>query len=283
MDERGIVSKSKLTALANKIKTKASVSGAYTLDDLVDVVDDIETGGITPTGTKQVSITQNGTTTEDVTNYASAEITVNVGGGGSVSVETLNVTENGTTDAPEGTAYNKVIVNVPTGVMFEYIKALAEDGLRYAVLPDNCFFTNLKNVGTHALANSTGCKNLVLPAVTTMGSYPISDMADLEKMDVGVSSPNFGGNYFASGCRKLNTIIIRKTSAIVTLNNVNSLAATPFASGGTGGTLYVPNSLISSYSSASNWSTILGYANNSILPIEGSYYETHYADGTTLM
>lgn len=45
MDERGIVSKSKLTALATAIKTKAEVSGTYTLDDLVDVVDDIETGG----------------------------------------------------------------------------------------------------------------------------------------------------------------------------------------------------------------------------------------------
>lgn len=40
-DERGIVSKSKLTALATAIKTKASVSGTYTLDDLVDVVADI--------------------------------------------------------------------------------------------------------------------------------------------------------------------------------------------------------------------------------------------------
>lgn len=44
-DERGIVSKSKLTALATAIKTKASVSGTYTLDDLIDVVDDIEAGG----------------------------------------------------------------------------------------------------------------------------------------------------------------------------------------------------------------------------------------------
>ena len=33
---------------------------------------------ITPTGTKNISIAQNGTTTEDVTNYASAQITVNV-------------------------------------------------------------------------------------------------------------------------------------------------------------------------------------------------------------
>lgn len=38
--------------------------------------------GSTPTGTKQISITQNGTVTEDVTNYASAEISVNVSSGG---------------------------------------------------------------------------------------------------------------------------------------------------------------------------------------------------------
>ena len=47
--------------------------------------------GITPTGTKQISITENGTTTEDVTNYANAEITVNVaGGGGSSAISLLN-------------------------------------------------------------------------------------------------------------------------------------------------------------------------------------------------
>lgn len=34
--------------------------------------------GITPTGTKNISITENGTVTEDVTNYANAQITVNI-------------------------------------------------------------------------------------------------------------------------------------------------------------------------------------------------------------
>lgn len=40
-----------------------------------------------PSGTKQISITQNGTTTEDVAAYASAEITVNVQGGGSSDLD----------------------------------------------------------------------------------------------------------------------------------------------------------------------------------------------------
>lgn len=47
--------------------------------------------GITPTGTKQISITANGTTTEDVTNYASAEIAVNVSGGGAVGEDPKDV------------------------------------------------------------------------------------------------------------------------------------------------------------------------------------------------
>lgn len=50
-----------------------------------DAVDSIPTGGITPSGTKQITINANGTTTEDVTNYANAEITVDVQSGGSAA------------------------------------------------------------------------------------------------------------------------------------------------------------------------------------------------------
>lgn len=35
------------------------------------------------------------------------------GGGGDITLETLNVSSNGTTNAPSGTAYNKVVVAVP--------------------------------------------------------------------------------------------------------------------------------------------------------------------------
>ena len=75
--------------------------------------------------------------------------------------------------------------------------------------------------------------------------------------------------------------MLRKTS-VTTLGNVAHFDGTPFASGGTGGTLYVPQALIADYQAATNWSTILGYANNKILPIEGSIYKTQYADGTPI-
>lgn len=64
-----------------------TANGTYDTTLIEEVVVNVPSGGITPTGTKQISITQNGTTTEDVTNYANAEITVNVSGG-SVPVPT---------------------------------------------------------------------------------------------------------------------------------------------------------------------------------------------------
>lgn len=74
-------------------------------------------------------------------------------------------------------------------------------------------------------------------------------------------------------CSSLSTIVLGH-NGVVALANANAIGNTPFKSGGTGGTLYVPQALISSYQSATNWSTYLGYENNQILPIEGSVYES---------
>lgn len=49
-------------------------------------------GGITPTGTKTINITQNGTVTEDVTNYANAEVITNVPNDITDSLKTLGFT-----------------------------------------------------------------------------------------------------------------------------------------------------------------------------------------------
>lgn len=87
--------------------------------------------------------------------------------------------------------------------------------------------------------------------------------------------------YMFENSSALDTMILRN-SAICILDNISAFNGTPFASGGSGGTLYVPQARITEYTQATNWSTILGYANNQILPIEGSIYETQYADGTPI-
>ena len=69
---------STLTTVNNQTRV-LNTAGKWLEGDIT--LTDVTQGGITPTGTKQINISQNGTTTEDVTNYASAQITVSVSGG----------------------------------------------------------------------------------------------------------------------------------------------------------------------------------------------------------
>ena len=115
----------------------------------------------------------------------------------------------------------------------------------------------------------------------------MQNCSNLESLDLGLTANT--SLQSRSGCSKLKILVIRSTTArgLSATNNFNN---TPFASGGTGGTLYVPNNLISTYQGASNWSTILGYANNSIKSIESTHTDPtapidltlYYADGTLI-
>ena len=136
-----------------------------------------------------------------------------------------------------------------------------------------------------------GCTSLIsleLPNMTAnFSSYGARGCTSLTLVDVGKTG-QINANAF-NGCSVLNKLIIRKTS-VATLQNISAFTNTPFANGGTGGTIYVQQSLISSYQSASNWSTILGYANNSIKSIESTHTDPtapfdmtlYYADGTPI-
>jgi hypothetical protein len=155
----------------------------------------------------------------------------------------------------------------------------------------------ITSIGRYAFAGCTSLKTVNLTGCTTAGNdYGFSGCSSLESvtfsssyngqikisMFAGCSSlplmdcknaTAINANAF-NGASALKTLILRKTDAITTLANINAFTGTPFASGGTGGTLYVPSDLIASYEAATNWSTILGYSNNSIQAIEGSIYET---------
>lgn len=108
-----LVDDSYLSDIADTIRAKLGVADTYLPSEMADAIDDIG-GGVTPTGTKQISISANGTTTEDVAVYASAEITVAVP---SASLGTKSITENGTYNASSDSldGYSSVTVNVSGG------------------------------------------------------------------------------------------------------------------------------------------------------------------------
>lgn len=160
---------------------------------------------------------------------------------------------------------------------------------------------SIQTVGNNMFEGCTSLTNIKLPQATRLNNscfrrckfstvvFPLVTIADQNCLSANIlTSADFtaitqmNGQWGLADNANLATLIIRNADAVPTLGNISWFNNTPFASGKAGGTLYVPSALISSYQSATNWSTILGYANNQILPIEGSIYETQYADGTPI-
>lgn len=148
-------------------------------------------------------------------------------------------------------------------------------------------FVGLELARINGVAFFYGCASLAkitIPKVTYYENNMCYNCGNLLVADIGGGAINRGGIF--QNCKKLQTIIIRGTT-VCTLGNVSNLSQTPFyPNGGTGitgtGTLYVPNALVDTYKTASNWSTLYNAGTMAIQKIEGSVYENAYADGTPI-
>lgn len=141
-------------------------------------------------------------------------------------------------------------------------------------------FPKVENINTDQGIESTKVTVLVFPSFNA-NIYNNGIRANTLLTAVDLKACTALGTRAFQNNSSMNKLIIRGDS-VPTMGNINTFEGTPFASNGAGGTLYVPNDMIASYQSASNWSTILGYANNSIAKIEGTAYATAYADGTPI-
>ena len=111
---------------------------------------------------------------------------------------------------------------------------------------------------------------------------------NLEVIDFGHIA-GFNRAQLFMGQTNLKTMILRDTSC-VSLSNVDVFASSPFASGGSGGTIYIPEALydhlgdgtVYDYKAAANWSTLDGCGTITWAKIEGSAYDGCWADGTPI-
>lgn len=140
------------------------------------------------------------------------------------------------------------------------------------------------SIGSRCFWAASKLECAVFPAAANVGQHAFRYASALKAADFG-GTPASGQGFTSTGaftnCTQLKTLILRG-GAVWNLSYTSTFDGTPFSSSGSGGTLYVPSALIQTYQAASNWSTLLGYANNQIEAIEGSVYETQHADGTPI-
>lgn len=146
---------------------------------------------------------------------------------------------------------------------------------------------------TYSTYAMSGCRALTsfhAPLLQSVGARVFENCVALTALEMDGGGWGDIRNLAFSGCSALNTLVLRQATRPISVG-ASGLQGTPFANGGSGGTIYIPKVLYDhlgdgstlDYKAATNWSTYDGYGTITWVQIEGSYYETHYADGTEIV
>lgn len=129
--------------------------------------------------------------------------------------------------------------------------------------------------------------NLAFPKIATVSGYRMQNWKKMKGVDFTLLT-NIPAR-MAEGNTFWDTLVLRSPT-MVTLAATNALNSSRFVNNNYPATIYVPNDLISSYQSATNWSTILGYTDTYIKSIESTHTDPdapidltiYYLDGTEI-
>lgn len=252
------------------------------------------------TGTKSITSNGNG---QDVVGYASIDVDVPnsysagdegkvVSDGALVSQGSDTVTSNGTVDTTligsltvnvSGISWDAIATNdAPSGVITLTCSTVAEAALsRKAKSNWKCYSATVTTLGYNAFANSAKLTAAAFPNLTDIpGKQAFQSVGDIVVADLGKTSKIDTATF--KWCGKFSTLILRKTDGIQALSNTNGIAdGTLFKSGGSGGTVYIPEAMYNhlgdgsalDYKAATNWATVNGYGTITWAKLEGSQYE----------
>ena len=125
----------------------------------------------------------------------------------------------------------------------------------------------VSNAGNH-FRQCTSLEELRVPLFNN--TLAVSGCTSLKLYEVGTPY-NIPASTFTN-LTSLKTLILHCTK-VVPLANISAFTGTPFASGGTGGKVYVPQQYIENYKTATNWSALYEAGTCEFVAIEGSEYE----------
>lgn len=211
-----------------------------------------------------------------VCDMADAITNIPTSGGSAPVISALEVTENGTYTAPEGTdGYNPVTVRVPMNLI---TKEITENGFYFASADGaDGYITvdvNVASSGDHSMEDaliSGTATEYVNDRVTTVGQYAFSSNKTLKKIklanaqsigqgafqgctalvEVDLGSATHISNVAFANCSNFRKLILR-ADTVATLESTGAFSNSAFANYGW---IYVPSALQSAYKAAPNWST----------------------------
>ena len=154
-------------------------------------------------------------------------------------------------------------------------------------------FQNCSSLTQISLPNATsigntsfkGCTNLttaLFPKITGMGGgTTFNSCPALSVLDLGFVTRLMGTAQFSGNNGSLNVLILHQNKQVPTMDGVGFFDNTAFASGGTGGTIYIPTVMYNhlndgtnyDYMNNSNWATVYNYGNLTWAKLEGSVYD----------
>lgn len=252
------------TTLINSLTVNVSGGGGFSADDIAK--------GIAPNGAITLG---SAVTTVAVNAFAKKRIT-SVSGSAVTTVKTSAFQD----------------CSSLTSASFPALKTIEGSAFRSSGLT-SASFPLATSAGAGAFQSCQSLTSISLPAVTKPNNFAY-DCQHLTSIDLTACTELVGGTFqqcyalefidFPSltkignnaffNARKLSTLVLRHTNAVVTLDGVNAFLNTPFRGyDSLSGTVYVPNALISSYQSASNWSSLYSGGYCTFAAIEGSQYE----------
>ena len=200
-----------LSAIAGEtdLPAKMQEEGPITREEIYyqKILDNGGGGGGEASGTKQISITENGVSTHNIKAYATAEITTNVP---NPSTGTKQINANGTHDV---TDYASAQVNVPNSYSASDEGKVVDDGALVSqtsknITANDTYDTTLNNSVVVNVPNpSTGTKS-----ISTNGTHDVTDYAS--------ASVNVPNSYSASDEGKVvsNGALVAQTSQNITVN-----------------------------------------------------------------
>lgn len=236
--------------------------------------------GVNPSGTKEISVTQNGEVTEDVTNFKNVHIVTNVpstGGGTGVSQEkydsllqalqtqtqAYSFTNADITSLRDSAFYNdkqlsSVTLQNATHVganAFERCTLLSKCSVdKMQTCGDSAFsranlsqavFPNLSAIARNMFVFCSYLKKVKCDKAISIDERAFNGCASLEVIDIlgggNISAPSTSELY------KLKSVVLRGTENVTPTSDTIWLPSSV--------TIYVPDSLVEQYKSATNWSS----------------------------